>query len=73
MNPLGMGQRNKVDEGRMGLNMTSYGELVTVTPGQTLDLPMAPKEGCLWTGQWVATYGAEDPRLFWTVSCGHDA
>jgi hypothetical protein len=53
--------------------MTSYGELVTVTPAQTLDLPMAPKEGCLWTGEWVATYGAEDPRLFWTVSCRHDA
>ncbi|WRT69889.1 uncharacterized protein IL334_006880 [Kwoniella shivajii] len=50
----------------MGLNMTSSGHLVTVTPGQTLDFPMIPREGCSSAGSWIATYGAEDPRLFWT-------
>nr|XP_031862412.1 uncharacterized protein CI109_001909 [Kwoniella shandongensis]KAA5529484.1 hypothetical protein CI109_001909 [Kwoniella shandongensis] len=49
-----------------GLNITSEGHLFAVTPGQTLDIPMAPKEGCISAGVWVATYGAEDPRLFWT-------
>ncbi|KAK8864628.1 hypothetical protein IAR55_001878 [Kwoniella newhampshirensis] len=49
-----------------GLNITSEGHLFAVTPGQTLDIPMAPKEGCISVGPWVATYGAEDPRLFWT-------
>ncbi|WWC73890.1 uncharacterized protein I206_107862 [Kwoniella pini CBS 10737] len=50
----------------MGLNMTSKGNLVAVTQGQTLDFPMIPRKGCEAAGAWIATYGAEDPRLFWT-------
>ncbi|WVW87136.1 hypothetical protein I302_109193 [Kwoniella bestiolae CBS 10118] len=50
----------------MGLNMTSQGHLIAVTKGQTLDFPMIPREGCSSAGSWIATYGAEDPRLFWT-------
>ncbi|OCF44576.1 hypothetical protein I317_01649 [Kwoniella heveanensis CBS 569] len=49
-----------------GLNITTEGKLFAVTPGQTLDFPMIPTQGCLGAGPWVATYGAEDPRLFWT-------
>jgi hypothetical protein len=50
------------------MNMSSDGSLHPVTVAQTLDLPMTPKKGCERFGVWVATYGAEDPRLFWTVS-----
>ncbi|WVF67412.1 hypothetical protein IAT40_002168 [Kwoniella sp. CBS 6097] len=50
----------------LGLNITTEGKLFAVTPGQTLDFPMIPTQGCLGAGPWVATYGAEDPRLFWT-------
>lgn len=53
---------------RFGMNMSSDGSLHPVTVAQTLDLPMTPKKGCERFGHWVATYGAEDPRLFWTVS-----
>ncbi|GFZ48357.1 hypothetical protein JCM24511_06105 [Saitozyma sp. JCM 24511] len=49
-----------------GMNMSSDGSLHPVTVAQTLDLPMTPKKGCERFGHWVATYGAEDPRLFWT-------
>ncbi|KAK8850335.1 hypothetical protein IAR55_004252 [Kwoniella newhampshirensis] len=49
-----------------GLNITSEGKLHVVSPAQTIDIPMAPKAGCLPTKHFVATYGAEDPRLFWT-------
>ncbi|WVQ66252.1 uncharacterized protein L199_004431 [Kwoniella botswanensis] len=50
----------------LGLNITSEGHLIAVTKGQTLDFPMIPREGCSSAGSWIATYGAEDPRLFWT-------
>ncbi|WWD20517.1 hypothetical protein CI109_104993 [Kwoniella shandongensis] len=49
-----------------GLNITSEGKLHIVTPAQTIDIPMGPKQGCVPTKQFVGTYGAEDPRLFWT-------
>ncbi|WWC92605.1 uncharacterized protein L201_007564 [Kwoniella dendrophila CBS 6074] len=50
----------------MGLNITSQGHLFPVTQGQTLDFQMIPREGCAISHSWIATYGAEDPRLFWT-------
>lgn len=53
---------------RLGLNMTAGGTLLPVTTGKTIFIPMAPTEACLPTGYWAATYGAEDPRLMYTVS-----
>lgn len=53
---------------RFGLNATRHGELFLVTRAETLDLKMDFKEACHSSGSLY--HGAEDPRLFWTVSRG---
>jgi hypothetical protein len=49
----------------MGLDIDPHGQLSVVSDAHTLDLSNIPKEGC---ANFREIYGAEDPRLFWTVS-----
>lgn len=51
----------------MGLKLGKNGALEVVGPGQTLDIPVFFQGGCQELGYWMATWGPEDPRLFWTV------
>lgn len=53
---------------RFGLNYTTEKGLHRVTLAQTLDIQNIPREACEVNGMFVATYGTEDARLFWTVS-----
>jgi hypothetical protein len=52
----------------MGLDMNAQGGLTVVSDAYMFDYQLIPKPGCIKSGGWVATYGAEDARLFWTVS-----
>ncbi|BEI82534.1 hypothetical protein CcaverHIS002_0304020 [Cutaneotrichosporon cavernicola] len=49
-----------------GLDVRHDGSLVVVTKAHALDYQMIPQEVCKVTGHWVATYGPEDSRIFWT-------
>lgn len=57
-----------VADSSLGLNVGSNGDLTVVSDVYMFDYQLIPKPGCIKTGPWVATYGPEDARLFWTVS-----
>lgn len=50
------------------LNVRLDGSLVAATKAHAMDYQLVAREGCEITGHWVATYGVEDARIFWTVS-----
>jgi hypothetical protein len=51
-----------------GLNVRPDGSIYATTKAHAIDYQLIPREGCEITGHWVATYGVEDARIFWTVS-----
>lgn len=51
-----------------GLNIKLDGSLHAVTEAHALDYQQIPRKACEVSGLWIATYGIEDARIFWTVS-----